>query len=161
MGDPERCQELDPKRDSRSCYPNDISGSTANLYIGPAIAFVVRSGILRRTLPITIVEGSFTANQDMKILHNISEDFDVRFIHHLVRSKEAGIRSSCAKSGTTVESIDFQKLLEFELRLPLIFEQKEIVRLVDSKLESQIPLFKALLGKTFPQRHFLMYDHGS
>lgn len=29
-----------------------------------------------------------------------------------------------------------QKLLEFELRLPLISEQKEIVRLVDSKLES-------------------------
>lgn len=113
-----------------------ISGSTTNLYIGPAIAFVVRSGILRRTLPTTIVEGSFTANQDMKILHNISEDFDVRFIHHLVRSKEAGIRSSCAKSGTTVESIDFQKLLDFKLRLPLIAEQKEIVRLVESKLEN-------------------------
>ncbi|MHC9784668.1 restriction endonuclease subunit S, partial [Corynebacterium diphtheriae] len=62
--------------------------------------------------------------------------FDVRFIDHLVRPKEVGIRSSCAKTGTTVESIDFQKLLEFELRLPLIFEQKEIVRLVDSKLES-------------------------
>ncbi|CAB0570683.1 restriction endonuclease subunit S [Corynebacterium diphtheriae] len=136
MGDPERCQELDPKRHSRPCHPNGISGSTANLYIGPAIAFVVRSGILRRTLPATIVEGSFTANQDMKILHNISEDFDVRFIHHLVRPKEVGIRSSCAKTGTTVESIDFQKLLEFELRLPLISEQKEIVRLVDSKLES-------------------------
>lgn len=116
--------------------PMGISGSTAHLYIGPAIAFVVRSGILRRTLPTTIVEGSFTANQDMKILHNISEDFDVRFIHHLVRSKEVGIRSSCAKSGTTVESIDFQKLLEFKLRLPLISEQKEIVRLVDSKLEN-------------------------
>lgn len=113
-----------------------INGSTANLCIGPAIAFVVRSGILRRILPTTLAEGSFAANQDMKVLHNISEDFEVRFIHHLVRSEEARIRSTCAKSGTTVESIDFQKLLDFKLRFPLNAEQKEIVRLVDSKLES-------------------------
>lgn len=113
-----------------------IEKSAAVLYEGPAICIVVRSGILRRELPLSVVHGKFSVNQDMKVLHHIDLDLvNPEFIYNALSSVRNLIRVKCAKSGTTVESIDYQKLLGFEIVLPPLAEQKEIVRILDSKLE--------------------------
>ncbi|MDO5722523.1 MAG: restriction endonuclease subunit S [Actinomycetaceae bacterium] len=112
-----------------------VEESSANKYEGRALCVVTRSGILRRLLPLGLIDGTFTVNQDMKVLHNVSEHHLVDFIFWAAMAHEASIRETCSKSGTTVESIDFGKLKAYEISLPSRSEQEEIVGIITSGLK--------------------------
>lgn len=112
-----------------------VEESTANLYQGPAICVVMRSGILRRTLPIAKVNGEFTVNQDLKVLHVLADGVEPDFIYLAFLGHSDRILDVCSKSGTTVESIEFSKLKDYEIELPVLPEQQEIARILDEQLE--------------------------
>ena len=113
-----------------------VAESSATLYEGPAVCIVVRSGILRRILPSAAIDGEFTVNQDVKVLHSIDEKVNSEFVHFYLTAREAHIRSFASKSGTTVESIDFKKLKNLIIELPPPEEQDLIVCKVEMLLGS-------------------------
>lgn len=113
-----------------------VAESSATLYEGPAVCIVVRSGILRRTLPSAVIDGKFTVNQDIKVLHSIDKEVNIEFVHFWLIAREAYIRSFASKSGTTVESIDFKKLKNSVIELPSTEEQGIIVDRVEMLLGS-------------------------
>ena len=112
-----------------------ISNSSANYNDKPSVIFVMRSGILRRKLPIATVKMPYTVNQDLKAV--TPEDIDVDYLFWVCESNEKNILRRCMKNGTTVESIDSKALLEFEIPIAPLEEQSiivdRVVKLIDQE----------------------------
>lgn len=98
-----------------------------------SILFVVRSGILRRILPVAIAMKDLTVNQDIQALTPIVS-VNSEFIYWYCYGYERTIRDECAKDGTTVESIDSSKLKAFGIPFCSVKEQDQIVQEIESRL---------------------------
>lgn len=109
-----------------------VSKSSAKLIGANSILVVLRSGILRRILPVAISKLECTINQDLQALtpYNTSSDF----IYWYLVAKEYNIRHKCAKSGTTVESVEAILLKSYPTPLCSIPEQHQIVSEIESRL---------------------------
>jgi len=103
-----------------------LDNSSAKLIQSGSLLFVVRSGILRRTLPVALSLVDTTVNQDLKAL-TPEIDININYILYYSLAKNDKIRHSCAKDGTTVESIEFNRLKYFPLPLTSKPEQDRIV----------------------------------
>ena len=81
----------------------------------------------------TIIAKIITAiNQDLKI---IKSDLCIKFLHYFFENIRDKIEMK--SSGTTVKGIKIDTLNEFEIFIPNIDEQKEIVRILDSLLAKE------------------------
>jgi len=101
-----------------------------NLYSEGTVLMVVRSGILRRMLPVSILTGPSTINQDLKAL--IPNDLVLsEYLFLLLKGFESKILHKHAKEGTTVNSIRFEELLTMPVPLPPKPEQMRIVDRID------------------------------
>lgn len=109
-----------------------VKNSSANYIEKPALLVVMRSGILRRTLPVAMVKKPFTVNQDLKAI--IPDKDDLEFLYWMLLSNEQRILDTCMKNGTTVESINSNALKDLTFKCPTLPEQHEIVRLIDDLL---------------------------
>ena len=105
------------------------------------IVIVVRSGILRIYFPVAEIQREMTINQDLKGIV-VSKNFNSRFVLHLLTFLGGGILKSCLKSGTTVESVELNWLKGFEIKLPLLPEQRSIAAAL-----SDVDAYIAALGK--------------
>lgn len=95
-----------------------------------SVLFVVRSGILRRTLPVAITRVASTVNQDLKVLSPYLNELG-QYIQLMARGFERYILKNLTKTGTTVESIVFEKFSTHAFMLPPLEEQNRIVAKVD------------------------------
>lgn len=109
-----------------------VAGSTAQLIPKGSILFVVRSGILRRTLPVAVTVSPVTVNQDLKAL--IPTNVLADYIYYYVEAKNDDIRKTCSKDGTTVESIETSLLKNYQIPICSSEEQQMIVQEVESRL---------------------------
>jgi len=102
-------------------------------YIQPdSVLYVVRSGILRRILPIAITTELSTVNQDLQGF--TSFPINTEYIYWYSFANEFDIRHRCAKDGTTVESIETTLLKHYRIPLPSLAEQSTIVQEIESRL---------------------------
>ena len=115
---------------------NGIDNSSAKYIDKPAVLFVMRSGILRRTFPVCMVKKEFTVNQDLKAL--VPNDSVIpEYLFYACKSNERKILDTCMKSGTTVESINSDSLFNFLIKIPSLTEQQEIVHILNIILEKE------------------------
>ena len=113
-----------------------VENSSAKYIENPAVLFVIRSGILRRTFPVCMVKKPFTVNQDLKAL--VPNDFIMlEYIFYACKCNERKILDTCMKNGTTVESINAPALFNVKIKVPTLPEQQEIVRILNSVLEKE------------------------
>lgn len=113
-----------------------VENSSANYIEEPAVLFVMRSGILRRTFPVCLVKKPFTVNQDLKALVP-TDDINLKYLFWVCKANEKQILEKCMKSGTTVESINTTALRDFAIPIAEENEQAEIVRLLDDLLAKE------------------------
>jgi type I restriction enzyme S subunit len=106
-----------------------------------SVVFVVRSGILERKLPMALTRIETTLNQDMKAL-TFSDDVNPEFGFYSMLGLEQDILRSCRKSGTTVASINTESLMNYEIKIPSLSMQAEILDYVKTQL--------ALIDKSAP-----------
>jgi type I restriction enzyme, S subunit len=107
-----------------------IKNSSSKLIPSGSLLFVVRSGILRRTLPVALIKIDAAVNQDLKALTTSEYIFDEYLLYHALAYNEE-IRRSCAKDGTTVESIEFSALKKYRIPLAPLPEQHRIVARIE------------------------------
>jgi len=139
-----------------------IENSNAILLPANTLIFVVRSGILKRIIPISISRVESTINQDLKAWFLcMSEMAD--FLRINIKGHEARLLRSIVKKSMTVESFDFDKFKCFPIPLPPLAEQQAIVERVDKlmtmtdELEKQVSerkeqsemLMQSVLGEAF------------
>jgi len=113
-----------------------VNNSSAKLIRKPSLLFVTRSGILRRTLPISMIKTKFTTNQDLKILQ-VGNGIQLKYIFYICKSRESHILKTCMKNGTTVESINFPSLLQYKIPIAHDAEQTEITHILNDLLEKE------------------------
>lgn len=129
-------------QDVKSMYINDTERKITNIAIESsttkwidrgALLFVVRSGILRRVFPISIANVNLCVNQDIQTV-TLKNNFISEFLYWFLTGNEYNIRHSCAKDGTTVESIDVYKLKNYEVPLCSIEKQQQVVKEIEARL---------------------------
>ena len=97
-----------------------------------SVLFVTRSGILSHTFPVAVTRLPVTINQDLKAL-TPKAGVSSKYVAHAIRGASQRILRDCAKSGTTVPSIETSRLLDFEIPIDGLSEQLEVV----AELEKQ------------------------
>ena len=112
---------------------NAVENSSAKWIKKGSILFVVRSGILRRILPVAVAKTDLTVNQDLQAFTSVLETLP-DYLYWYAFGNENAIRNSCAKDGTTVESIDSSKLKAYQVPFCSHEEQKELVNEIESRL---------------------------
>ena len=100
------------------------------LYPANSIVMVTRSGILKHTFPVAFVPFETTINQDIKILVT-RKGVLPRYAFHAIQGKGQDILIKTKKQGGTVDSLEFQKVLNYKIPLPSLNEQSRIVSILD------------------------------
>ncbi|MCB2228732.1 MAG: restriction endonuclease subunit S [Desulfarculaceae bacterium] len=117
-----------------------VENSAAKIVPNQSIVFVVRSGILRRFLPIALTTVDSTINQDLKALTPYNF-INSKFALYACLAHQENIRKTCSKDGTTVESIEFNLLKKYKIPLAPVNEQPKIVSKIEelfSKLDAGV-----------------------
>jgi type I restriction enzyme S subunit len=107
-----------------------LSASRLELYPPGCLFIVARSGILKRTLPVSINKVPAAANQDMKVLAPFVEGQE-RFLQIMLRALTGFILRNLVKTGTTVQSLKYGEFAEQPFPIPPLAEQHRIVTKVD------------------------------
>jgi len=101
--------------------------SATNLIKTEAVLLVVRSGILKHSIPVAINAVPVTINQDMKALI-VNRDFLLNeYLMALIYGLQKSLLPTWSKPGCTVESIEFEYMINTLIPLPPIEEQSAIV----------------------------------
>lgn len=99
-----------------------------------AVLLVVRSGILRHTIPVAVNVRPVALNQDMKALVP-KMILQSSYLKYLIIGLQRILLVMWRKEGATVESIEFEFLANTSIPVPPIVEQKEISIFLDHELE--------------------------
>lgn len=105
-----------------------------HIYPAGTLLMVVRSGILKRSLPLCILGMDSTINQDLKAFE-FYDDQVFQWIYYALKGFEPYILKNLVKRVTTVDSLKFDEFSNLALPLPPLKEQKRIV----AKIEELMP----------------------
>lgn len=121
-----------------------LEESTARLCRPGSVLVVVRSGILKHTLPVAILAREASINQDIKAF----DSGDDRLNSWLALAWQASARDLLSENreGTTVQSVKMETLCNFDLQVPPLAEQKRILAKVE-KLLAKVDASRAQLEK--------------
>lgn len=107
-----------------------LQESASSLIPPNRVLLVVRSGILKHTLPVGINTISVAINQDMKALSPVVS-VGVWYLAWLLRGLSDQILLFCSSLGATVDSLEMKAVLDLQLPLPALGEQHQIADFVD------------------------------
>ncbi|ELY77938.1 restriction endonuclease subunit S [Natrinema gari] len=131
--------------------------STSKIYPPGTTLMVVRSGVLRHTLPVAIVDNQTTINQDLKALDPDREQVNAEYFFQSISGLSEDIRGSCKKTGTTVESIQTNVLEQYPLPVPPKFEQRKIATVLQN-VDQAIQTTEEITEQATRVRKGLMQD---
>lgn len=121
-------------RDSEDHITDEaVAASATNLVPKGTVLVVTRSGILRHSLPVAVTGKQVSLNQDLKAL-TPARGLSPHYIAWSLRSQAQKILQECAKGGTTVQSIETNRLLDFEIPIAPAAEQERIVAAIEEQL---------------------------
>ena len=122
------------------------------IYSKGTLLIVTRSGILRHTFPIAILDTEATVNQDVKAISCVLSHIHT-YLYYVIKAQEQVILKDYHKDGTTVDSIDFDKFKKLIVPLPPLSEQYRIVEEIEHwfALIDQIEQGKTDLQTTIKQ----------
>ncbi len=110
-----------------------LENSTTSLVDKGTVLIVVRSGILRHSIPVAINSVDVSLNQDMKALkvakYSLASGFLMAFIYGL----QEHLLISWSKPGCTVESIESEWMMNTLITLPPIDEQALLVSYIEKE----------------------------
>ena len=109
---------------------SDIALEEMTTYGKGTLLMVIRSGILRHTLPIAILDVQATVNQDIKTISCYVHEIH-KYLYYAIKAQEAHILENYHKDGTTVDSIDLDRFKKLSIHLPPLSEQQRIVEEIE------------------------------
>lgn len=121
-----------------------VDNSTAKLIPAGSVLLVVRSGILKKTLPVAIAGVDLTINQDMKALL-CNEDLNNYFVAYLLDALSPVILKSVR--GTTADNISSDFLRDISIPLPPLSLQAQFAEIAQN-IQRQKALVKEAAAKS-------------
>jgi type I restriction enzyme S subunit len=105
-----------------------VESSPAKIVPPGSVLLVVRSGVLKHTLPVALTTTPVTRNQDMKALIP-SSAVDGGYLARLVKARQAEVLGWVR--ATTADNFPIEKLLDLQIDLPRVDEQRRIAAILD------------------------------
>ena len=123
------------------------------LYHPGTLLLVARSGILKHSLPLAILEVDATINQDIKALQ--VHGCNAFYLYYAILSQEDNIIRTLVKTGTTVQSLMMDSFLNIEIPTPDIDLQQSIIDKL-AKLEKYVDVQEKELSLLSQMRNGLL-----
>jgi type I restriction enzyme S subunit len=117
-----------------------VSESATKIVPIDSVLIVVRSGILRHTIPVARNKVEVSLNQDMKALV-ASDRLRSGFIHWFISGLQGGLLPLWSKQGCTVESIEMAYMTNTVIPIPPPEEQDAIlenITKITTKIDEQV-----------------------
>lgn len=111
-----------------SLTESGVTSSPAKLVPAGAVLVVVRSGVLKHTLPVALATRNVTVNQDMKALIPTAEVHGA-YLARLLKARQPEILGWVR--ATTADNFPIDKLLDMRVTLPSLSEQHHITAILD------------------------------
>lgn len=108
-----------------------VAQSAAKIIPENSVLMVTRSGILAHTFPVAVSDCTVTINQDLKALTPLC-NVDANYLAWYLSAQNTRILTECAKHGTTVASIDTDRLKKFSVPIAPLGEQGRIVEKLET-----------------------------
>ncbi|PPC77904.1 restriction endonuclease subunit S [Pokkaliibacter plantistimulans] len=108
-----------------------LSGSSSSMVPAERVLMVVRSGILKHTIPVAINSLPVALNQDMKAIWLDTDYLSSRFFMRWVQGLNDDLLKIWLKQGATVESIEQDYLSDTLMPVPPVSEREQIVQCLD------------------------------
>lgn len=134
-----------------------VRESNVKLIEAPSIALVVRSSILQHTFPVAQIDVDATFNQDMKVLVVDPDRFERRYIYYALSANGQEILRRTSKQGGSVNSLVVPQLMDFEIPVPEVDEQRRIADLLD-RFDALVNDISSGLPAEIAARH-AQYEH--
>ncbi len=133
-----------------------IAHSTTNIVPANSVLMVIRSGILKHTLPVAINSVQVTINQDMKAFVP-NEAIKTAFLMHYFKAIENDVLSGVR--GVTADNIDFKAFQKRTIIVPPIELQEQFAAFVKQVDKSKLAVQQGLqeletLKKSLMQQYF-------
>lgn len=104
-----------------------VSKSATKLVNANTLLCVVRSGILQHTFPIAITKRQMCFNQDIIAITAQAARVDIHYLFYLLKSRSEEILRTGIKPGVTVQSFHNGFFKTYEIPLPPLEVQQQIV----------------------------------
>ncbi len=114
---------------SKCITQEGLDSSSAKLCQTGTVILVVRSGILKHTLPVAILDIPAAINQDIRALDSGNREVNEWLALALRAFSPAILEQN--REGTTVQSVKTETIQNFTLPLPPLAEQRRIVAAVE------------------------------
>jgi type I restriction enzyme S subunit len=109
-----------------------VEESSTTVVGAGTVLLVARSGILKHTLPVAVTQVPAAINQDLKAL-TVGPGILPDYVAWAFRSLSQSILQSYTKSGTTVQSIEFERFKQFRVPIAPLVEQERIVAAIEEQ----------------------------
>lgn len=107
-----------------------VDGSATSFVPEGSPLMVVRSGILRHTLPVALAGRRLTLNQDMKAFR-LAAEVDASFFVWWIEGQSSDLLLEWRQFGATVESIDTRAMMNGRIAVPDLDTQMAIAAYLD------------------------------
>jgi len=111
-----------------------LANSAVKMIPEGSILILARSGILKRTLPVSINEKECTVNQDIKVLIPFVKETNM-YLRIMLKGFESFILTHLVKEGMTVQSLEYEKFENQLFPIPPLAEQMLIVDKVNELMK--------------------------
>lgn len=108
-----------------------VAAGHTSLLPASSLFLVVRSGILKHTIPTAVTTIAMAINQDIKGLVPNRPDVDTRFYAWSIRGYNDVLLTAWRKLGATVESLETELIAQTQLPFPPYREQLAIAAFLD------------------------------
>ena len=113
---------------------SSLGAEQMQIFDPQTLLLVTRSGILRHSIPIAILHNYATINQDLKAITLYYADL-AEYIYLCIKGFEKFILTNYTKSGTTVESLVFERFQKILIPLPPEKEARLITERCDTLIK--------------------------
>ena len=145
--------------DTEDHITTDGLESSATKLVAPgAVLLVMRSGILRHSIPVAINRVSIALNQDMRALIPFPQ-LEARFLARLLEGHQQQLLNVWSKVGSTVESLESDLVGETEIAVPALDQQRAIADYLDretARLDALVAAKERVLGLLAEKRRALI-----
>ncbi len=135
-----------------------LEASATKLVNSGAVLIVMRSGILRHSIPVAVNHVSLTLNQDMRALIP-NHQVEARYLARLVEGHQRQLLNAWSKVGSTVESLESDLVGETEFAAPPLPRQRAIADYLDCetvKIDALIAAKERVLALLAEKRRALI-----
>ncbi|MCQ6561529.1 restriction endonuclease subunit S [Paenibacillus mendelii] len=117
-----------------------VASSSASIINSNHVLLVMRSGILRHTIPVGINLVSTAINQDIKAI-DVTKELEPTYFLRFIQGLNRELLMEWGKQGATVESLETKLLMNSYVPIPPREEQHDILRFINretSKMDALV-----------------------